>query len=383
MYMIHLSKKIALFITILVIIAITTIIIILSFLNKNNLQNELSDLNNELKYKEYTYGNSENIIDIGIQPLWLPVNLITSLMQKDLILKEQMISLGKEIRFHSFLKGADVNNFIIKGELEGGFGGDMPAIYVASMLNIIIPVMVQFGNTSIVAKNHMELSQLKGKRIGYPFGSIAHFSLLRSLSGVDLNEEDVTLIPLDINEMSNAMKNNKIDAFSAWEPIPAATLILIPGSVIIHKSLSIGFMYFRKEYYLKYPEVIEYIIASEIRAFLWLKKNRNNLLETIKQVYMNENVFKINSVLSNEQIAILAEEDLIGFSYIPEIPDYFLEKSGHMTNEFLFLKKFKKIPEEINWERIQNSIDKKILINVVAESEKFNLEKFNYSNDEK
>ena len=45
----------------------------------------------------------------------------------------------------------------------------------------------------------MLIKDLRGKLIGYPFGSNAHYALLQTLSAAGLRETDVHLVRLNVN----------------------------------------------------------------------------------------------------------------------------------------------------------------------------------------
>ncbi len=97
-------------------------------------------------YEDYNYGESYKIIDIGMQPLWIPTNAICEAMNRDLILKEELGKIGLELRFHNYLKGADVNNYILSGDLEAGVGGDMSAITISAEFDMLILVLIQHSD---------------------------------------------------------------------------------------------------------------------------------------------------------------------------------------------------------------------------------------------
>ena len=83
-------------------------------------------------YRTYSFGSSDNVIDIGTQPLWVPTCLISEAMRHDNILRDALSERGLEVRFHAFLKGADINFFLERGDLEVAIGGDMPALVAAA-----------------------------------------------------------------------------------------------------------------------------------------------------------------------------------------------------------------------------------------------------------
>src|SRR5690606_33132133 len=73
----------------------------------------------------------------------------------------------------------------------------------------------------VVAKkaNIKSVSDLSGKTISVPIGSSAHHMLLRILNFNGLLN-NVTIVHHDVSIASNLIKENKIDAFAAWDPYP-------------------------------------------------------------------------------------------------------------------------------------------------------------------
>lgn len=80
---------------------------------------------------------------------------------------EALAGEGLEIRFFPFFKGADVNFFLGRGDLEGGIGGDMPAITAAANFGVVVSSTAQQGFCSMVARKHMLTDELRGRRTGY------------------------------------------------------------------------------------------------------------------------------------------------------------------------------------------------------------------------
>ena len=80
--------------------------------------------------------------------------------------------------------------------MNGGVGGDMPAISASSNFDILIPVILQKGNVSIVTKKQILTNDIRNKHIAYPYGSISHYFILHLLQSEELSESDVQLIPM-------------------------------------------------------------------------------------------------------------------------------------------------------------------------------------------
>jgi taurine transport system substrate-binding protein len=130
------------------------------------------------------------------------------------------------IKWIKFDSGADVNTAFIAGELDFGSLGSSPvARGLSAPLNI--PYSVAFvldvagDNEALVARNDSginTIADLKGKRIGTPFASTAHYSLLAALAANNLKPSDVQLIDLQPQAILAAWDRGDIDAAYTWLP---------------------------------------------------------------------------------------------------------------------------------------------------------------------
>ncbi len=337
------------------------------------------DLSNHPVYSNYKFNNSEEVVNLGVQPVYSPTGLISETMKRDAILHKALSEQGVKIRFYAFLNGDDVNHFLHRGDIDAGIGGDMPAITAAATLDIVIPILIQQGFTSIIAKHPMLIRELRGRKIGYAFGTNAHYALLRSLSSDGLSKEQVNLIPMEVNEMPEALQAGKIAAFSAWEPIPAITLNKYPENVVIHRCLSSGYIYFAKAYSDKYPEIVRQIISAEIRALRWMQSNRQNLIRASEwALQAGGRLTNQKLELTAEQNASLAESDILGLTSAPIIPQKDLRQNGLLQMEFEYIKTLGKIPASTNWDKVHDSFDLQIIIEVLANAKKYKLNEFDY-----
>ncbi|MFK5953868.1 MAG: ABC transporter substrate-binding protein [Desulfobacterium sp.] len=146
-----------------------------------------------------------------------------------------------------------MNFFLGKGDIDAGIGGDMPTLTAAANFDIVIPVMIQRGFVSIVANRHMLIDQLKRKKIGYAFGSNAHYALLKTLASAGLNENDVKLIPMEVAQMPEALDAGEITAFSAWEPTPYNCIKKVCQQYYYSSTAFIGISLFFKNVVSKTP----------------------------------------------------------------------------------------------------------------------------------
>jgi taurine transport system substrate-binding protein len=130
------------------------------------------------------------------------------------------------IKWTKFDSGADVNTAFIAKELDFGALGSSPvARGLSAPLNI--PYQVAFvldvagDNEALVARNGAginTIADLKGKRVGTPFASTAHYSLLAALAQNNLSANDVALVDLQPQAILAAWDRGDIDAAYTWLP---------------------------------------------------------------------------------------------------------------------------------------------------------------------
>jgi sulfonate transport system substrate-binding protein len=332
-------------------------------------------------YKNYKFGETANIIDIGIQPLWLPPGIITEVMSRDLILRRNLEQLGVEIRFHEFLKGSDVNFFLARGDLEAGVGGDMPALCAAAHHKAKIASMIQQGFCSIVAHKYMLISDLRNKRVGIPYGSNAHYALISALNGVNLTISDIKPVFMDVASLPDALNNKQIDAYTAWEPTPSVSLDKFADQVVIHRSLSTGYFYFRDSFFRDKPEVVILLLDAQIRAMYWMKYNKDHLRQACKWTLKSVNNLSESKLQLSEDIFMhLAEKDLLGRNINGYIPESDLSDNGCLIREFKFLMNLGEISSTIGWDELKKQFDNSLIDEIMKNEIRFD---FSYSEYER
>jgi sulfonate transport system substrate-binding protein len=364
--------------------AIVILLIILFPLRKGMLENppnnNQGDLLSHPIYSKYVFDHTDKVINIGVQPLYLPTGLFSEAMKRDMLLQKALQTLGVEVRYYPFLKGDDVNFFLQNRDLDIGIGGDMPVISAAAKMDIVIPITLQQGLTSMVATRPMLTSQLRGKRIAYPFGSIAHYVVMDALTSEGISTSQVDLVPMDVSGTADALYRKEIDAFAVWEPISAMAMKDHQDFVIMYQQLSTGYMYFLKDFYKNRPEAAKQIVAAVVRAFRWMQNKRQNLLlagKWAKQAGESLGAQKIP--LSSKEMADLAQKDILGLTSVPLISDDVLRPNGPLHREYRFLKTLGNIPPSVTWERVRNSFDSKIIKDILAKPTRFGIDRFDYS----
>jgi NitT/TauT family transport system substrate-binding protein len=171
----------------------------------------------------------------------------------------------------------------------------------------------------------------------------------------------------------------KIDAFSAWEPTPFLTTENYPDTVVIHRSMSSGYMFFNRALYEKHPEAVRLIIAAKIRAFKWVYYTRDNLLTASRwSIDESRKISAKMSLLSEKETAALALDDVMGTMSLPFIPEFYISENGRINKEFTFLKRLGILSPAGAWKRVYESFDLRIIHDILALSSAYRLNDFDY-----
>ena len=144
---------------------------------------------------------------------------------------------GWEIEWRKFASGTDVIAAMASGDVVLAELGSSPLAIAASQgvdLQLIAFSDVIGKAESLIAHNDSgiaSVADLKGKRIGVPVGSTAHFSLMGALQHEGIAEADVTIMSMKPDDIAAGWGQGAIDAAWIWQPVQSE--ILKTGKLIV------------------------------------------------------------------------------------------------------------------------------------------------------
>jgi len=338
----------------------------------------VKDLTNHPVYSAYKFKKDGKHIYFGTQPLTAPTGLICEVMKRDAILRKNLEHIGMEVVFYSFLKGPDTNFFMMRDQIDMTFAGDMPAISIAATGKTIITGIAKLDSASIVTRSrYRNIRDMKGKRIGCPEGTTAHLGLLSALAAAGMKESEIRLVPLEVGELSEAMENNKIDAFSAWEPTVSAALSHHKDFKAIHRFLNSNYLYQTRQVAQQHPDASLQIHASFVRSLHWMNASNKNIELAAKwSLQAAEKMTGRKPEFSEQQLVRVTSEAISRIAQSPVIPQSDFKRDGFLGRSFEFLKNRGNIPPEASWEKISAALDNKMVKAVLADPAKYKLDNF-------
>ena len=144
---------------------------------------------------------------------------------------------GWDIEWRKFDAGTDVIAAMASGDVVLSELGSSPVAIAASSgvdLQLIGYSDVIGTAESLIAHNGSgiaSVADLKGKRIGVPLGSTAHFSLMGALQHEGIAESDVTIIGMKPDQIAASWDQDAIDAAWIWQPVQSE--LLKNGTLVI------------------------------------------------------------------------------------------------------------------------------------------------------
>ena len=329
-------------------------------------------------FEQYGLSPQSSALDLGGQPLGYPSGVISAVMQRDRILQKALDGLGQPLKVHAFRRGADMVGLLAAQRLEAGLLGDMPTLLAAASRSVLVVGLVKQTSTSIVAAGVTQVVGLKSKRIGYVPVSSAHSTLLQGLASVSLGETDVTLVPLGVDDMPQALLRGEIDAFSAWEPAPSLALAQGDKNRIIYRGLTTDYFVISRDFEQRRPEVARVLVAGFVRAIEWMRQSQINLQLAAQWVLADGQALTGKaSAATAAQIVFIARRDLLG---VPSAPVIVRSASGTapLKNEYEFLERLNKIQAPAKWENVADAFLYDGLRRVLADPRKYQLRVFDY-----
>ena len=145
-------------------------------------------------------------------------------------LKDEFEKDGITFQLQKFSSGPPMIEAMTGQKLDFGQVGDQPAIQ-ARANNVDIKAIAAYGTSekadALVATKKSginKISDIKGKKVGVPIGSVAQQLLYIYLKSVGLKPSDIQQVNLQPADIRSSLLSNNIDAAVIWEPVVTQTV---------------------------------------------------------------------------------------------------------------------------------------------------------------
>lgn len=222
---------------------------------------------------------AQDSVRIGYQPL---VTIPQGAMKHEKWFEE---ATGAKVEWLNFSSGGDVNTAFAAGELDIALVG-LPA-YVSGVAQgipykLIMLYDVPGTMSGLVVQPDSGIASfedLKGKRIGVPFGSGTDYMLQGALDAHGVADNEVTLVNLQPQPIVAAWATRQIDAAYIWAPIlteleaQGGTLLTDDGEMakLGYFAGDIGLV--SNRFAEEHPEIVQAWVEQNLRAVDWFNAN--------------------------------------------------------------------------------------------------------------
>lgn len=176
-------------------------------------------------------------VAVGYQPIYAPwkAAIVEGAFER---------ATGYRIRWRKFDSGPAAIRAVAAGEVQVALAGSSP---IAAGVSRNLPVQLFWIAEDIAASEALVVrdgagirapQDLRGKRLGVPFGSTTHFHALFALEQFGIGPEDVRILDMQPPEIAAAWERGEVDAAFVWNPVLAR--IKKSGEVLLTSGLLSG-----------------------------------------------------------------------------------------------------------------------------------------------
>lgn len=320
----------------------------------------------------------EHRLYFGVQPLGYPTAMLGAVLRRDRILDRELQSIGLYLVAAPFRKGSDIVEVFGGNRVSVALLGDMPAIRILAQAGGTVIGLAKQTHSSVVARNINLLADLRGRRIGYLEGSSAHHTLLQGLTAAGITEQDVTLLPVEINDMPDALEAGRIDAFAAWEPAPTIAASRNPANRVIFRGPSSDYLIMDRDFAGKFPAAPLALAAAQVRAIRWMR-SRTEYVEQAARWAQADGAAFIGSKppITVAQAVTIARRELLDIPSAPLLPPLPGDRQ-RLREEFDFLLRLGKLGAGVDYERVRSALQFQGIQQVQSDPRRYRLDTFDY-----
>jgi len=174
-------------------------------------------------------------------------------------------------------------NAVFEGKADLATVADTPIVFAVmngKKITTLAVIQTSNKNEAIVARRDRGIEKppdIKGKKIGVPFGTNAQFFADAFLLANGMERKQVTLIDMKPDEMATALDSGKVDAVSIFNPTVKQLEkglgkrgIVFFGEAIYTEAFCLAA---EQEYAKKNPEAIKKVLRALIKAETFVKEH--------------------------------------------------------------------------------------------------------------
>jgi len=299
-------------------------------------------------------------VRIGWQTAWATQGQVTQALKHTDILKQN----GIEGEFTGYAYGPPAVEGALAGNLDVVSGGSQPMLQLVAKSNDWVIVSrhshVRVGLLVPPESDSKTLSDLKGRKIGMPLGTVSERFVILRAKAAGLDSGDFQFVNLGIEEQGEFIRAGtrkswgEIAGVSAWEP--TVTLLERKGlGRVIEVQDDLCLTVMSRNFIRDHPNAAVAYLRATIQAWFYFATHRQEMNEA----YLKETALPIDdpmleAIAGNEPNARVKSLEEIDLSLTPEYLGRLQQTIDLLAQRRLIARSFK-IEDVVNSELLRNA----------------------------
>ncbi len=226
---------------------------------------------------------------------------------------------GLSVKIKDYATGTDTTDALLKGDMDISWVAEFPFVKraLAKEKISIIAVVDRFSEQYIFGRKDRGINtvaDLKGKKIGIPWNTIAEFYLGRFLELNGMNIRDVFFVDVPPPQSMDAITRGSIDGVIAWEPYSSQIRVQLADRAVALPVQSsqpgYGAIVGRNDWISGHPEVVNRFLKSLAQAEDYLTRNPA-AAKAILRKWLNYDDAFTETIWSENQFSLSLDQSLI------------------------------------------------------------------------
>jgi ABC-type nitrate/sulfonate/bicarbonate transport system substrate-binding protein len=186
---------------------------------------------------------------------------------------------GVPVTMQYSVSGKAAVDAMVAGAGVMAISGAFPAVSAAAAapVYVVAPITRDDASTKLIVRSNIQsASELKGKRVGYQFGSDGHLVILRYLEKNGMALGDIASQNVPAEGLVAAFARGDLDGLVVWEPHASKALEAVPGAKVLDSKGVVtifNVVTMRKDFVEAQPETARKLLRALVTANEFIKKN--------------------------------------------------------------------------------------------------------------
>jgi sulfonate transport system substrate-binding protein len=219
-------------------------------------------------------------------------NGVLVITRQQAALEKHFAPQGIEVKWVEFSSGPPMLEAMNVGSVDYGAVGDSPPIFAQAAGAAIVYAAGQpitNGQGILVPQNSpiKNVTDLKGKRVGFTKGSSAHNIVVQTLEKAGLTYADITPVYLTPPDAGPAFANGSIEAWAIWDPYFAIGEIKQNGRILVNAheiTKSNSFYIANRNFAANHGRLLQQIIDVTTATAKWAEAHRDEVAKSLSAV---------------------------------------------------------------------------------------------------